>query len=1689
MYLSKLGMMSSEEATKSLTSALKGFHLAASDSLDVVDKLTKVDMNAAASAGDIASMLRNYASTATLAGLDLDQAIAMGTTILDVSQKDSGSVGNALRTVLSRYGNVKAGAYSKLNLDGDAETTENLNDIEKVLRKIGISMRNSQLDMRDFGDVLDDLAEKWSSLDEVSKNALATAFAGTRQRESFLILMENYDKYQNLLDVSRNARGTATTKYQAYQESYQAAQNRLTAAWESFTQSSGVIKILTKLVNLTADIVEWMPEIIRFMRRFAISKIGKSLGTRLANFLGFKKDGTLGGMIGGLAQMGTAAKATYDVYRNAGFSKGASFIRALGVGARGGLEAVVRGHREASESARATSFWTKMRQRLGLGGGPAPSTSSVPTPPASTALTPGMTKAEFEKLDLYKTGWRGAKELTDQEKNMAYDYYQRTGRLMPRYKTGWGSSPLNPNLDVSKMTKTQQINAFGAYQDRRGRWHDGATGKYTSAPKTNAAGVSKVAGAVSGAAAGIAAGVSVGLGIYNATLQNYDTYRMRNDQTGKYEQFESSAEAVKAQRTSNVIASALLGPVLGGFVGDLIGNNIAKDIDAGKRRRDTARETNSKALSGIKNFGVGITGLADIVKNGFKSVEDYNKAKSQVDSILKDLFTEDNKETRRILQEQLGSGQTVTDLMDKMLSDNAEERKEAQKQLEIATLRAEESALIVQKQDELYKLSERKKETAKSISRQKNEEASSAASGWAGAGLGLLGGAGAGALAGLIVGGPWGALFGAIGGAIAGGIIGGISGANNPWIEIEESINQELNGIVDSIGSKSTQEALDDVRALQEQYRQDISEAEAAKARGETENEQGVKYDDLIQRRTDLLNALNSTEDVLLDILAEEKKIRNEMNAATVKVAMASATAWGISGVRNGTYISEMSDEMLKRSSLEEIIGAIARSIDENGGFADGSMASVGGVLTSQAYDAILAQIKQDPRLNGLLTGGIYTLNEALGLKDGQNKNNILSNFAQALGIAGEQLEAAAEKWGNVKLSDLLANPAETREHITSIASMFASIASTSGLTGENLEKIISDFPELIQYLGNTEQLLGGLLDKVQMYREIYALNTYSSIAGNEGYFNYYKKQLEAIIGTESYNDLLNNNQAFGNATKISDILTLLVNDAAKSGITEEQRKAMLDLYNQLFDIEIDNSIEKDIINTIINYQTKMFDLQIQNLNEQKEALSEINNQREYEIKLIEAKLKLEEAQKEKRRVWREGVGWTYEADQSKIEEAEQEIENVTNEKRIAALEMEIEQMSSQKEVLENLATKDELENLRSAYNAWTEEMGLVNSSWAEQFQTASATWAEILKATTDYYNSIEKISLEEPAGGALEGEKAAESEIEKRLKSLFNDYSHANDLVNQYIAQWQKDHPDDLNGYKYTDQYQQLVTNRDQILGQYQSAYSDAKNKNQIDTNSSIFTGEGGQERLDLLTQGQEGIIGADHSFMIGGKRYYATSSNATTSDFQSKKERMTNAMIGDKHGSKASYIKLSDDMKNEYGQYAVPDNFQKTDAGPFKNTYGSSLDNWGQSYPGTILKQGNEMLFVNKKGVVEDIMAARRGSLGIGLNPALVNEDGTEAIVTPMGTVTALPTGTGVVPADITKNLWQLGALAPEILRSLGYYNPLPQFAGTAGSNTDNSLSVGVVNMTVNPDSGWDVNAWVRDLKQVAALNKNNK
>lgn len=56
---------------------------------------------------------------------------------------------------------------------------EPLNDVEKVLNKLGISLRTTAGEFRDMEDVLDDMAAKWDTLTSVEKSQLSTAAAGT----------------------------------------------------------------------------------------------------------------------------------------------------------------------------------------------------------------------------------------------------------------------------------------------------------------------------------------------------------------------------------------------------------------------------------------------------------------------------------------------------------------------------------------------------------------------------------------------------------------------------------------------------------------------------------------------------------------------------------------------------------------------------------------------------------------------------------------------------------------------------------------------------------------------------------------------------------------------------------------------------------------------------------------------------------------------------------------------------------------------------------------------------------------------------------------------------------------------------------------------------------------------------------------------------------------------------------------------------------------------------------------------------------------------------------------------------------------------------------------------------------------------------------------------------------------------
>lgn len=219
-------MIDSADATEYLTSALNGYKLSADSALAVISKLNAVDMNAAADAGGIAESMSKTASSAQQAGVSIDQLIGMIATLTDVSQASPENVGTAMKSIISRYTQVKANKFV------DYESGDDLSNVEKVLAKVGVKIRDGVTDFRDLGDVLDELAGKWNTLNDVEQNAISYNLFGSYQSNFGRILLSNWDKVEKLTEISENSSTEALDKFSAYTDSVQSHINSMIASYE-----------------------------------------------------------------------------------------------------------------------------------------------------------------------------------------------------------------------------------------------------------------------------------------------------------------------------------------------------------------------------------------------------------------------------------------------------------------------------------------------------------------------------------------------------------------------------------------------------------------------------------------------------------------------------------------------------------------------------------------------------------------------------------------------------------------------------------------------------------------------------------------------------------------------------------------------------------------------------------------------------------------------------------------------------------------------------------------------------------------------------------------------------------------------------------------------------------------------------------------------------------------------------------------------------------------------------------------------------------------------------------------------------------------------------------------------------------------------------------------------------------------
>ena len=243
-----------QEVSEQLTAVWNGYKVTAEEAELYVDKLAAVAAATASDLEELSTGMSKVASAADLMGVDIDQLNATLATVVSVTRQAPESVGTAFKTIYARMGDIEAGL--------DAETTLG-SYTEKMKEIAGINVLDTNNQLRDMGEVIEEVGNKWTTLSREQQVALSQAMAGTRQYNNLLSLFDNWDMYQDALSISEGAAGTLQQQQDIYMESAAAHIQQMKTSFEglydSLLDEDSIIAVtdaLTNVVNLLTNLVD-----------------------------------------------------------------------------------------------------------------------------------------------------------------------------------------------------------------------------------------------------------------------------------------------------------------------------------------------------------------------------------------------------------------------------------------------------------------------------------------------------------------------------------------------------------------------------------------------------------------------------------------------------------------------------------------------------------------------------------------------------------------------------------------------------------------------------------------------------------------------------------------------------------------------------------------------------------------------------------------------------------------------------------------------------------------------------------------------------------------------------------------------------------------------------------------------------------------------------------------------------------------------------------------------------------------------------------------------------------------------------------------------------------------------------------------------------------------------------------------
>ena len=245
---------SAEQMSEYLTAIWNGYKVDAAEAELYVDKVSAVAAATASDLGELSEGFSKVASAANTMGVDVDELNAYLATVISTTREAPETIGTSFKTIFARLNSISL---------GESEDEWGLSEVGKTLEKINVQLLDSQGKLRDTGDVIADIGNKWSTMSKETQQAVAVAMAGKQQYSRLIALFDNWDEYQRTLMVSQQAAGALQEQADIYAESWEAAQQRVETSLENISMKAvnsdffiGLLNGADKAVNGIDDVID-----------------------------------------------------------------------------------------------------------------------------------------------------------------------------------------------------------------------------------------------------------------------------------------------------------------------------------------------------------------------------------------------------------------------------------------------------------------------------------------------------------------------------------------------------------------------------------------------------------------------------------------------------------------------------------------------------------------------------------------------------------------------------------------------------------------------------------------------------------------------------------------------------------------------------------------------------------------------------------------------------------------------------------------------------------------------------------------------------------------------------------------------------------------------------------------------------------------------------------------------------------------------------------------------------------------------------------------------------------------------------------------------------------------------------------------------------------------------------------------